>query len=77
VAPYKDVYNEMQKKAKQPKVTSFFTKSRLPLRLALCVVLSPKQLSPRNADIMPINANTNVVILLIINIIVFCVFGFP
>jgi hypothetical protein len=27
MAPYKEVYEDMQKKAKQPNITSFFTKS--------------------------------------------------
>ena len=59
---YKVVYKDMQKKAGQSKITSFFTKSSVSLCTALCIFQIPKQLLAQNTNMIPININTNTVV---------------
>jgi hypothetical protein len=56
MAPYQDVCKDMEK-AKQSRVTFFFTRTYLLLHHTLYIV----QISARNTNIIPINTNANVI----------------
>lgn len=80
MAPYQEVYKDMQKKVQQSNITTFFTKVFcLCLFPALCVITASWPFSPRKANIVPITMNTIFSCLWTINLhfIMLCMPWFP
>ena len=72
---YKCACKDMQKKAKQLMINSFFTKSPLlPSILHTMQFDNPEQLSVMNTVITPVNMNTNVVMCINHSCTYYCVF---